>query len=61
MKQELTLSQMEDLQYSDAYAEYVMENSKGERTICNGNTLTIAMEEGYLFEEFVESLGKTLP
>ena len=47
-----------ELQYSDAYAEYIMENSKGDRVICNGDTLTEAMEDGYLFEEFLNSLVK---
>ena len=50
---------MDDLQYSDAYAEYIMEFSKGDRSICNGNTLLEAMEEGYLFDEFLKSLGLT--
>jgi hypothetical protein len=59
--QEATLSQMEDLQYSDEYAAYIMDNSAGDRVICNGDTLLEAMEDGYLFEEFAESKGLTLP
>ena len=49
-----------ELQYSSAYAEYIMENSKGDRVICNGDTLTEAMEDGYLFEEFLNSLVKEI-
>lgn len=49
---------LDDLQYSDMYAEYIMENSKGDRAICNGDMLIEAMEEGYLWEEFLESIGK---
>ena len=38
-----------------------MENGDGSvRTICNGNTLTIAMEDGYLFDEFVDHLWFTM-
>jgi hypothetical protein len=58
---EATLSQMEDMQYSDAYAQYIMDNCAGERVICNGDTLLEAMEDGHLFEEFAASLGLTLP
>jgi hypothetical protein len=35
-----------------------MENCGGERIICNGDTLTQAMEEGYLWDEFLESIGR---
>jgi len=37
------------------YAAYVMENSKGDRVICNSRTLTSAMEDGYLLDDFVNS------
>lgn len=47
----------DDLQYSTEYAEFIMENCGGDRIICNGDTLTIAMEDGYLFEEFLDSRG----
>ena len=36
----------------DEYMEYIMENCRGERIICNGDDLIIASEEGYLYEEF---------
>ena len=43
-----------DLMYSDAYADFIMEHSKGDRVICNGSSLLEAMEAGYLFDEFLE-------
>lgn len=39
--------------YSDEYAEFIMEHAAGDRIICNGDTLLEAMEEGYVFEEFI--------
>ena len=44
---------LDDLMYSDAYAEYIMRNCNGERVICNGDTLLQAMEDEYLFKDFV--------
>lgn len=44
-----------ELQFSDEYAEYLSEQSN--LMICNGDQLTYAMEDGYMFEEFLESLG----
>ena len=41
---------------SDAYAEFIMDNCGGDRIICNGDTLVCAMEDGYLFDEFVDML-----
>jgi hypothetical protein len=59
---EVTLSEMEDMQYSSGYADYIMANGDGSvRAICNGDTLTMAMEDGYLFEEYAASIGVTLP
>ena len=43
------------------YAEYIMEHSAGDRIICNGDTLLDAMEDGYLFDDYLLSLGLTLP
>ena len=53
----MTEAQLDDLQYSEEYAEFIMSNCHGERVICNGNTLTIAMEDGYLWDAFLESKG----
>ena len=49
--------QTDDLMYSEEYAAFIMEMSKGDRVICNGDSLLEAMEAGYLFEEFLETLG----
>lgn len=45
----------DDLAYSDEYATFIMDNA-GTRAICNGDMLLKAMEEGFLFEEFLKSL-----
>ena len=59
---EVTLSEMEDMQYSDEYAQYIMANGDAaHRMICNGSMLLESMEQGYLFEEFAQSIGVTLP
>lgn len=60
MNKQLTLlndTELDDLQFSEEYAEYIMENAGGDRVICNGDTLLEAQEDGYLFVEFLESLG----
>lgn len=57
MKQ-ITISEMEDLQYSSEYAEFIMNNASGDaRAICNGHMLTDAMESLYLFDDFLMSQG----
>ena len=58
---EATLTQMEDLQSSDEYAEYIMANCGGDRLIANGDMLIVAIDDGYLFTEFAASKGFTLP
>lgn len=40
----------------DEYADYIFNNSAGDRWICNGDQLITAMEDGYLFESFKESM-----
>lgn len=51
-EQEFEIAWDEDLLYS-AYADFIMENARPwERPIGNGDMLTEAMEDGYLFEEF---------
>jgi len=47
---------LDDLQYSPEYSEYILENCRGDCPICNGDTLLEAQEDGYLFEEFLESM-----
>lgn len=38
----------------EEYAEFIMERSKGDRVICNGDTLLTAMEDGYLADDFID-------
>lgn len=53
----LSATEIDELMYSDEYAEYIMEHCQGDRVICNGHTLLDAMEDGYLFKDFLESKG----
>lgn len=41
---------------NDQYAEFIMNNAGGDRIICNGDTLISAMEDGYLYWTFKDSL-----
>lgn len=50
---------LDELAYCDEYAEYIICNAGSNRLICNGDGLTNAMEEGYLFEEFLASIGES--
>lgn len=43
-----------DYSVQDMHAEYIMENCHGDRVIANGDMLIIALEQGYLYEEFRE-------
>ena len=58
-KQLITLddTELDELQFSPEYGSFIMENAGGDRVICNGDTLLQAQEDGYLFNEFLESLG----
>lgn len=58
IKNLFTDDQLDELAYSDQYAEYIMSNGFADRGICDGDTLLVAMEDGYLFDEFVETLEK---
>ena len=49
-------TELNNLAYSDEYANFIMDNAS-DRVICNGDTLLGAMEDGYLFEEFLTSIG----
>jgi hypothetical protein len=44
----------------DQYAEYIMSNCAGDRSIGNGDQLLCAQEQGYLLEDFCESIGITI-
>lgn len=47
-----------DYSLQDKHMEYIMENCHGERVICNGDDLIVAVEDGYLYEEFRENYIK---
>lgn len=53
----MTEKEVDDLMHSNEYGEFIMDNCAGDRMICNGDTLLDAMEEGYLFDEFLEFKG----
>lgn len=55
----ITQNEAEDLSYSEEYAEYVMEHSAGDRIIGNGDALLAAMEDCYLWDDFLDSMGLT--
>ena len=60
----MTLDQFEDIfnTHDDLfgkYMEYIQENADpSERMICDGDSLILAAEDGYLFEEFYEHCMK---
>jgi hypothetical protein len=57
---EATQQQLDDLWY-DGYGEYISNNADPDcYVICNGDTLLEAMEDGYLWEEFLASRGLSL-
>jgi hypothetical protein len=43
----------------DLHMEYIMENCHGDRVICNGDDLIIALEDGYLYEDFRDHFIET--
>ena len=49
---------MTDEELEEMYAEYIMDNRSGDRLICNGDALIGAMEDGYLYDDFIASLNK---
>jgi len=55
----ITEAEAYDLWEGEGYAEYIMEHSAGDRIICNGDTLLDAMEDNYLWEDYLDSLGLT--
>lgn len=48
---------LDKLSYSQEYGEYIMNHCHGRRVIGNGDALIAAMEEYYLWEEFLDSMG----
>lgn len=49
-------SDVSDGMYDAEYADFIMERSKGERIISNGDMLIDAMESGDYFESFCDYL-----
>ena len=50
----LSEDRINELQWCDEYAQYILDNyDGGERIICNGDTLLQAQEDGYLFTEYL--------
>ena len=59
MLRKATQQELNDLYY-DEYADYIYENGDTDcYLICNGDTLLAAMEDCYLWDEFLESKGLT--
>lgn len=48
--------ELDDLQYSDEYGEYILTHND-EHCIANGDMLLVLMEDGYLFDDFLNSIG----
>ena len=48
---------LDQLASSNEYGEYIMNNCHGERVINNGDALIDAMEDFYLWEDFLVSKG----
>ena len=53
VRETLSNKEIDRLGDSEDYANYIMENCKGDRVICNGDMLLDAIEDGYLFDEFL--------
>ena len=54
MSRKFTDQELDELMYSDEYMEYIMAN--GDQPCCNGDMLIELAEDGYLFDEFINSL-----
>ena len=55
---EILISHYEFGDLDEEYADYIMKHAAGDRVICNGDTLLEAMEDGYLFDDFIDFLMK---
>lgn len=49
-------SQFEKGKLDSEYSDYIMEHCAGDRMICNGDMLVGAVEDGYLLDEFLNSV-----
>lgn len=55
IRDSLSNNELDRLSESEDYANYIMANGSADRIICNGDSLLCAMEDGYLFDEFLVS------
>ena len=55
----ITPAEADALWEGEGYVNYIMEHSAGDRIICNGDMLIGAMEDNYLWEDYLDSLGLT--
>ena len=54
-------AQCEEGKFDVEYAEYILNHAdRSVVLICNGRMLTVAMEQGYLFEDFIDYLWFTM-
>ena len=53
VRESLSNKEIDRLSDSEEYVDFIMENCKGDRLICNGDMLLAAVEDGYLFDEFL--------
>ena len=49
-------SKFDNNEYDGAYSEYIMNNCAGDRMIGNGDMLITAIEDGYLYSAFRDSI-----
>ena len=55
---QVSSERLDELKYDGEYAEYIMANADSEEVvICNGDTMLDALEQGYLWKEFLTSRG----
>jgi hypothetical protein len=55
IRDSLSNKEIDRLGDSEEYADYIMSNGSADRVICNGDSLLCAIEDGYLFDEFLIS------
>lgn len=57
MTREEAIAKFDNLELKDQYADYIMSHAIGDRIICNGDMLLRAMEDLYLFDDFINSIS----
>lgn len=53
IRDSLSNKEIDRLGDSEEYANYIMANGCADRVICDGDSLLCAVEDGYLFDEFL--------